>query len=59
MFQDLSVVTSSLRNQRKEGKMRKNGKGTKLEARGVLGEEEGGAHPRGMNASHPRGLNAS
>lgn len=54
------MVTSSLRDQRKEAKDRKKemGKEANIEARRVLGEEEGGARPReahlwggGMNVS--------
>lgn len=42
------MVTSSLRDQRKEAKDRKKemGKEANIEARRVLGEKEGGARPR-------------
>lgn len=49
------MVTSSLRDQRKEANKKKNemGKGANPEARRVLGEEEGGVYPKGVKVSYP------
>jgi hypothetical protein len=49
MCPDLSVVTPSLRDQRKEANMRKRC----VAAGRILGEEEGGDLARWMNASWP------